>query len=187
MPQEPGLYMYDVAETRSGSNRHFTHTDQVMPWHETRSGEFRQVTWHLQEQGRPYFVESLWRPEGVRLTSRWFLTSGPCYWSPPLFTPLPVEIGKSWTDDAVCANDPGVRLTETTNALRGETLTVAGENVETLVLQTLLRLRGRYNLEQTNMVWWSDRYRFDLRTDIQTGSTGYLYSEVIKAWPGHDG
>jgi hypothetical protein len=91
---------------------------------------------------------------------------------PALLLPDPAKVGATWSWHAT-SDDGKTTVTADNEVLRTETLTIGGERVATVVLQTHLVIKGEnvdYTADATN--WAAPAYRLPVRTRT-TGSGTY--------------
>ena len=91
--------------------------------------------------------------------------------APVLLMPDPAAIGKSWSWSAT-STDGATHVTATNKLVKAETLTIGGQKVETVVLQTHLVLSGDVKYDAQVTLNWAPAYRLPVK-QRQVGSGMY--------------
>ena len=168
------------------------HSDEYTEPVEVAPGIFRQKVWHLQDGGRPYFVESLWRPDATFSLAQSFST-GTCYFGPPLMglPHDPLEVGTKQSFHSFCANDsvPRREFRGSSEVVRQENLTIGGTVVTTFVIDYNVKIIDHKNgigFFNEGTEWYSPDYRLSVKqtfkyNDIPSSNPDYEYTEELKS------
>ena len=83
--------------------------------------------------------------------------------APVLLMPDPAAVGKRWSW-AATSTDGKTHASATNALLRKETVTIGGQRVDTVVLQTHLVLSGDVSYDAQLTLWWAPAYRLPVKT-----------------------
>jgi hypothetical protein len=83
--------------------------------------------------------------------------------TPLLLVPDPAAPGRSWSWSTT-STDRATHATSTNKVLRTEAVTIGGQRVDTVVLQTHLVLSGDVNYDAQVTLWWAPAYRLPVKT-----------------------
>lgn len=165
---EPGTYTYDVtgkARTTLGDRPLPPEASTVAGAPDGVSQSFRRDS----EQGSTAQVLRF-DADGVKLVRQ--TASGPTGSfelepeEPALVVPYPATAGRTWTHD-MKSKDGKTTVHSTSTVLRAEKVTVGGEAVDAVVIQTTTKTIGEFTVTADSTTWWSLKHSIAVRTDTK--------------------
>lgn len=172
-PPEPGVYTYSSVIKGPAGETRLDHLDEYRPAVEIAAGIFQQKVWHLQDIGsRPYFVDTLWRPEATYSAAQFFISTGMCYYGPPV-TELrfPLKVGDTWSFRSFCVNDspPRREVSGRSKVVRTQNQAIGGQTVHTFVIDFSAKFVGDNSGTYTNKgtLWYSPDYRITVKQSFK--------------------